>query len=68
MMKNIVANDRLRIDDQVSWVSVKGNQYSGKIVSIREGKTCKGDLVTVDVGGAAYRNFYENEVWYEVEE
>lgn len=68
MMKNIVANDRLRIDDQVSWVSVKGNQYSGRIVSIREGETWKGDLITVDVGGAAYRNFYENEVWYEVED
>jgi len=34
----------------------------GAVHKIREGTTSTGDLITVELPGGSFRNFYENEV------
>ena len=70
-MKNFInvnasASGRFNIGDSVEWVSGSGNQYTGEIVRIREDRSedlyQRGALITVQIEGGAYRNFFENQV------
>jgi hypothetical protein len=67
---NASASGRFNIGDSVEWVSKSGNQYTGEIVAIREDRSedlyQRGALVTVQIEGGAYRNFYENQVDHHV--
>lgn len=62
LMRQIEANNRWKVGDLVEWNSVSGNYYMGAVKTIREGSTGTGDLITVELPGGGYRNFYENEV------
>lgn len=62
LMRTLEANNHFRVGDLVEWTSAKGNYYFGAVKTIREGSTGTGDLITVELPGGGYRNFYENEV------
>ena len=62
LMKQLEANDRWTIGALVEWTSKSGNYYMGAVHKIREGTTSTGDLITVELPGGSFRNFYENVV------
>ena len=57
-MKSVVASTRFVVGDIVSWTSKSGNEYKGKVVSIKEGAS--DDLIVVELSNGQYRSFYDN--------
>jgi hypothetical protein len=57
-MKSVVASIRFVVGDVVSWTSKSGNQYTGTVVSIKEG--ANDDLIVVRLPDGRYGSFYDN--------
>jgi len=57
-MKSVVATNRFVIGDVVSWKSKNGNDYTGTVVSIKEGSN--DDLIVVELSNGQHRSFYDN--------
>lgn len=66
-MNTVYATARFVTGDLVSWKSKSGNEYTGRVVSIKEGST--DDLIIVELPNGQHRSFYDNATdWRIVEE
>ena len=57
-MKTVNASLRFVVGDVVSWKSQSGTDYTGTVVSIKEGEN--DDLVVVQLANGQHRSFYDN--------
>jgi len=65
-MKSVVASVRFAVGDIVSWKSRSGNQYTGTVVSIKQGE--KDDLIVAHLPDGRYGSFYDNATDWQIVE
>lgn len=67
MMKSVFATNRFVVGDVVAWKSKSGSEYTGSVVSIKEGDN--DDLIIVRLADGKHRSFYDNATdWRIIEE
>jgi hypothetical protein len=63
-MKTVESSVRFVVGDMVSWKSGSGNEYTGTVVSIKQGTN--DDLIVVRLANGQHRSFYDNATDYTI--